>query len=43
MRHGLRHGHKYEYDELLEKGLIDGDIESFKEFLEKNTLVNDKN
>jgi len=30
---------EYEYDELLEKGLTDSDIESFKEFLEKNTLM----
>ena len=30
---------KYEYDELLEKGLTDEDIESFKKFLEKNTLM----
>lgn len=30
---------KYEYDELLEKGLSDDDIESFKKFLEKNTLM----
>jgi len=30
---------KYEYDELLEKGLTGGDIESFKKFLEKNTLM----
>ena len=30
---------KYEYDELLEKGLTDSDIESFKSFLEKNTLM----
>mgnify|MGYP003394531180 CR=1 FL=1 len=30
---------KYEYDELLEKGLSDSDIESFKKFLEKNTLM----
>ena len=30
---------KYEYDELLEKGFTDGDIESFKGFLEKNTLM----
>ena len=30
---------KYEYDELLEKGLTDSDIESFKKFLEKNTLI----
>lgn len=30
---------KYEYDELLEKGLTDGDIESFKKFLEKNALM----
>ena len=30
---------KYEYDELLEKGLTDDDIESFKKFLEKNTLM----
>ena len=34
---------KYEYDELLEKGLTDGDIESFKKFLEKNTLMMIKN
>lgn len=30
---------KYEYDELVEKGLTDDDIESFKKFLEKNTLM----
>lgn len=30
---------KYEYDELLEKGLSESDIESFKKFLEKNTLL----
>ncbi len=30
---------KCEYDELLEKGLTDNDIESFKTFLEKNTLM----
>lgn len=30
---------KYEYDELLEKGLSDSDIESFKKFLEKNNLM----
>ena len=30
---------KYEYDELLEKGLTDNDIESFKKFLEENTLM----
>ena len=30
---------KLECDELLEKGLTEGDIESFKEFLEKNTLM----
>ncbi len=30
---------KYEYDELLEKGFTDSDIESFKKFLEKNTLM----
>ena len=30
---------KYEYDELLEKGFADGDIESFNKFLEKNTLM----
>ena len=30
---------KYEYDELLEKGLTDSDIESFRKFLEKNTLM----
>ena len=30
---------KYEYDELLEKGFTDNDIESFKKFLEKNTLM----
>ncbi len=30
---------KIEYDELLEKGLTEKDIESFKEFLEKNTLM----
>lgn len=28
-----------EYDELIEKGLTGGDIESFKKFLEKNTLM----
>lgn len=28
---------KYEYDELLETGLTEKDIESFKKFLEKNT------
>jgi hypothetical protein len=31
--------HKYEYNELLEKGLTDSDIEFFKKFLEKNTLM----
>lgn len=30
---------KYEYDELLEKGLTGSDIESFKKFLEHNTLM----
>lgn len=30
---------EYEYDELIEKGLTGGDIESFKKFLEKNTLM----
>lgn len=30
---------KLEYDELLEKGLTDSDIESFKKFLEHNTLM----
>ncbi len=30
---------KIEYEELLEKGLTEKDIESFKEFLEKNTLM----
>lgn len=30
---------KYEYDELLDKGLTEDDIESFKKFLEKNTLM----
>lgn len=30
---------EYEYSELLEKGLTDDDIESFKKFLEKNTLM----
>jgi hypothetical protein len=30
---------KLEYEELLEKGLIEDDIESFKKFLEKNTLM----
>jgi hypothetical protein len=30
---------KLEYDELLEKGLTDSDIESFKRFLEHNTLI----
>lgn len=30
---------KYEYNELLEKGLTENDIESFKKFLEKNTLM----
>ena len=30
---------KYEYDELLEKGLSDDDIESFKKFLGMNTLM----
>lgn len=29
----------YEYGELLDKGLTDRDIESFKKFLEKNTLM----
>lgn len=32
-------GDKSEYDELLEKGLTDNDIEYFKEFLVKNTLM----
>lgn len=30
---------KYEYDELLEKGFTDHDLESFKKFLEKYTLM----
>jgi hypothetical protein len=30
---------EYEYNELLEKGLTDEDIESFKKFLEKNTFM----
>ena len=30
---------KYEYDELIEKGLTNSDIESFLKFLEKNTLM----
>lgn len=30
---------EYEYNELLEKGLTDIDIESFKKFLEKNNLM----
>lgn len=30
---------KYEYDELLEKGLTENDIGSFKKFLEHNTLM----
>ncbi len=30
---------KYEYDELLDKGLTEDDIETFKKFLEKNTLM----
>ncbi len=30
---------KLEYDELLEKGFTESDIESFKKFLEKNTLM----
>ena len=30
---------KLEYDELLEKGLTDNDIGSFKKFLEHNTLM----
>lgn len=29
----------YEYNELLDKGLTDDDIESLKKFLEKNTLM----
>lgn len=28
-----------EYNELLEKGLTDDDIEAFKKFLEKNTIM----
>jgi hypothetical protein len=30
---------EYEYNELLEKGLTDFDIENFKKFLEKNNLI----
>jgi len=30
---------EYEYNELLEKGLTENDIESFKKFLEKNNLM----
>lgn len=30
---------KYEYDELIDKGLTDSDIESFKKFLEHNSLM----
>jgi hypothetical protein len=30
---------KYEYDELLEKGLTENDIGAFKKFLEHNTLM----
>ncbi len=30
---------EYEYNELLEKGIMDEDIESFKKFLERNTLM----
>ena len=30
---------EYEYNELIEKGLTDDDIESFKKFLEKHTLM----
>ena len=30
---------KYEYDEIVKKGLTDSDIEIFKNFLEKNTLM----
>ncbi len=30
---------EYEYNELLEKGLTEDDIESFKKFLEDNTLM----
>ena len=30
---------EFEYNELLEKDLTDDDIESFKKFLEKNTLM----
>lgn len=30
---------KYEYIELIEKGFTEGDIDSFKKFLEKNTLM----
>lgn len=30
---------KFEYEQLLEKGLTEDDIESFKKFLEKNTLM----
>ena len=29
----------FEYNELLEKGLTENDIESFKKFLEKNNLM----
>lgn len=30
---------KYEYDELIDKGLTENDIGSFKKFLEHNTLM----
>jgi hypothetical protein len=30
---------EYEYNEILEKGLTDDDIESFKKFLESHTLM----
>lgn len=30
---------EYEYNELIEKGLTEDDIESFKKFLEKNNLM----
>jgi hypothetical protein len=30
---------EFEYNDLLEKGLTDEDIESFKKFLEKNNLM----
>lgn len=30
---------KYEYDELIEKGFTDDDIEDFKRFLDENTLM----